>query len=946
MSVAAPPTAFVPATAPTRPGEPPRLTPRRIALFVALLLPLLGELWLRGSSPGQMALPGLAYGAACALFAFLAGPAPDTSVAAAGGVSTRRRVIAAGLALPVAAVGIYFAYQEPHHSLLLAPWFVGMLLWIVAWGSLPALGPTWRRDAALAIALAALALALRLYDLADLQPIQIDELVMTRPTLERSLDRGERSFQLFAAERSDAYTHHRLTEYVRLFTFRQLGIDMLSLRLQSALIGVIEVVLVFFIGRAMFDWRGGLVAGATLATLTAHLSLTRNGVNNVEGSIVWTATAFFLVRAFVRRSVASLALAGLALAFTLYVYHSARPAVAMTLAILLFAGLDRRVRGRWLALGALALLGGFVVGTGPMLAAYIKDPSIFAYKSQLTLWLGVAIEQFRATGDVTRLLPLWEHLREALLGYDLRGSVDNHYLPGRGVFLWLPAGLLFAGLALATLRFRDWRHALLAFWFWAATLSLSALADQTPVVHRLMPALPAASLLIGLASTRVLAAGERIGGLRRLLAPAGALVLGVFLVLEAAFYFGDYAHRDFDRWQDQMVRAVLDAEPGEHFALVPGPSPMGMELYVEGKPFAWASDLGRRTTGENVGRVVDQIPDTGERRLGLTYLVHSELAWWVDPIRAAYPGGAESRLLSTDPSLPERLAWIVYRVTPEQLEARRGLDLRATDANGRAVELRRPSLALDGAALPDDLVYPVDLEWRGWVRLPRRGTEPLRLSSTGSTGPRVRIDDQVADLSSAPSAQIESPSPGGHALAATARLKGRDEGVAVAWDARRPGEALDFPRGDAAAWPGPPRVSVEWLPQNGGAAPRREYDVMIADNRFGLRRPGDGRFLVRWSGTLQIEPAGRYEFEAAADGPVRLLIDGAQVWPTKGEGLQRPGGPPAERRAAVDLTSGRHRLVLERDYVEGGQVTLLWRTPGTAEPRIVPMEAFAPLAWP
>ncbi|HEV8634679.1 MAG TPA: glycosyltransferase family 39 protein [Chloroflexota bacterium] len=947
MTVVAPPAAAGAATPPPPTGESSPVTVRRIALLAALLLPVLAELWLRAASPRQIAVPGLAYVAACALFAALAGRAPDAVAAAGPGLSARRRALPAGLGLLVAALGIYLAYPEPRQSILLAPWLVGMALWIAAWGSVPKLGPTWRRDAALAVALAALALALRLYDLADLQPIQIDELVLTRPTLERSEDAATgRGFQLFAANRSDAFTHHRLTEYVRLFTFQRLGIDVFSLRLQSALLGVVEVVLVYFLGRTMFDWRAGLVAGATLATLTAHLTLTRNGVNNVEGSIVWTATAFFLARAFVRRSAASLALAGLPLAFALYVYHSARPAVGMTLAVLLFAALDRRVRGRWLALGALALVAGFVVGTGPMLAAYIKDPAIFTYKSQLTAWLAAAIDQFRATGDVAKLLPLWEHLRDSLLGYDVLTSIDNHYLPDRGLFLALPAGLLFGGLALATLRFLDWRHALLAFWFWAATLSLSALADVTPVVHRLMPALPAASLLIGLASARVLAAGERVRALRRLIAPAGALVLGAFLALEAAFYFGDYAHRDFDRWQDQMVRAVLAAEPGEHFALVPGPSPMGMELFVEGKPFAWASGLGRRTTGEDLGRVVDQLPDTGDRRLGVTYLVHSELAWWLEPIRAAYPGGTESRLLSTDERLPNRLAWLVYRVTPEQLDEKRGLDLRATDATGRTVERRLPSLAVDGAALPEDLAYPIDLQWRGWLRLPQRGGEPLRFSSTGSSGPLVRIGDQVADLAAARSAQIEGLPPGGHPLAATARLNSRSDRVAVTWEPRRGGEALDFPRGQAVAWPGPPRVSVEWMPQNGGAALRREYDVMIADNRLALRRPRDGRFLVRWSGTLQIEPAGPYEFEPAADGPVRLLLDGVQVWPTGGERLRRPEGPREQRRARVDLAAGRHELVLERDYFEGGQVTLLWRPPGAAEQRIVPIEAFAPLPWP
>src|SRR5207244_10753511 len=74
--------------------------------------------------------------------------------------------------------------------------------------------------------------------------------------------------------------------------------------------------------------------------------------------------------------------------------------------------------------------------------------------------------------------------------------------------------------------------------------------------------------------------------------------------------------------------------------------------------------------------------------------------------------------------------------------------LRASAAGGCVLELTTPSLTPEPGALPADLRYPVQLQWRGWVRPRRTEPEPYRLVSTGSVAPTLRIGDVTADLNS------------------------------------------------------------------------------------------------------------------------------------------------------------------------------------------------------
>jgi hypothetical protein len=910
-----------------------------------LTAPLVGELLLRladPTKPGQLLVPGLVYLVACLLFAVLApATAPVKHVAAAS--RPRWRSIAAGAALLVGAAGVYLAVREPRQWVLAPIWLLGIALWWAAWHEPSA--PGGRRGFAAAAAILLLAGLLRLWSLPDLQPIQIDELSSLQGALEvgrLELD-NPRGLPLFAADHG-LYSQIVLQEYIGFAFFPLGGINVLTLRMPGVVVGLITIALVFLLGRELYSTRVGLIAALLLTTLTAHLNFTRSGDRPVDAELHWVGVAYFLARGLSRRSVPSLAIAGLWMGHTLYTYWSARPSFAFVLAVLVAAALDRRLRGRWLLGGALAVVAGFLVGTGPMLAAYLKDPSIFLFNTGKASWLSQAIAQFRETGDLAKLLPLWQHFYVTLLGYNLVGSVDNHYLPGRGIFLPLPAALLFGGLAYATLRFRDWRLRHLAIWFWGTSVSLSMLADVQPVMHRLQPVLPAAVLLVALALDRLLIAwralGPRAG--RVSLAVAGVALVGT-MAQESAFYFGDYARRDFDRWQDGLVRTVLAAPRGEHFVIVPGASPMGMPLFAGGQPFEWASNLQRRVTGENLSHAVEQLPDLGARQVGTTFLVHSEQLIWLDTIRAVYPRGRAFEVRTQDPRSPDALAWSGWAVAADQIAGLSGLRLSARDAAGQTRQRDVLDLTLGPGDLGDGLSYPIDLEWRGWVRTEPKGPEPAAIVSSGTVHPRLRLGDLSVDLTAARrELRLET---GAHPLVATARLAGPNDRVDVRWDALKRGDPRPFPQGQSAIWPGQPRVVVDWLTAAGDRTLRREYDVMVADGRLHLRRPGPTAQQVRWSGTLRIDQPARYEFELISEGPVRLWIGDRVVWPPAGDRPARPNGPPNTRRAALDLPAGPHGLRVDRELSEAGSVILLWRR-GADPFGIVPMESFEPIRWP
>ncbi len=119
--------------------------------------------------------------------------------------------------------------------------------------------------------------------------------------------------------------------------------------------------------------------------------------------------------------------------------------------------------------------------------------------------------------------------------------------------------------------------------------------------------------------------------------------------------------------------------------------------------------------------------------------------------------------------------------------------------------------------------------------------------------------------------------------------------------------------------PNPPNVALETLaklePQASGVVPEITLDVPQLKRRDG--------FALRFSGTLQIDKAGRYRFFTNSDDGSRLYIGDELVVDNDGDhGM-------VEKRGGLRLSAGSHPLVVTY-YDQGGGdgLTVSWSGPG------------------
>ncbi|AXQ28041.1 LysM peptidoglycan-binding domain-containing protein [Solimonas sp. K1W22B-7] len=100
---------------------------------------------------------------------------------------------------------------------------------------------------------------------------------------------------------------------------------------------------------------------------------------------------------------------------------------------------------------------------------------------------------------------------------------------------------------------------------------------------------------------------------------------------------------------------------------------------------------------------------------------------------------------------------------------------------------------------------------------------------------------------------------------------------------------------------------------------------------------GADSFSARMSGEIQVDATGDYTFYAASDVGYRLYIDGKLVvgeWNEQGWALDTAW-------QTINLSAGRHRIVLEYFDVAGGaRLVLSWKGPGMADPLNIPASKF------
>ncbi|MGB9880559.1 MAG: glycosyltransferase family 39 protein, partial [Anaerolineae bacterium] len=165
---------------------------------------------------------------------------------------------------------------------------------------------------------------------------------------------------------------------------RIFGYGFVTLKLTMALVGVLNVIPMYFLGKELLDRRFGLLAAFFVAISYWHVIISRIGLRIVLAPLWTSATLYFLLRAFRTRQRNDFLLTGMCLGLGLYGYYAFRivPLLIVVLCALKVA-IDREPGfqlGRFAQHFILLVVTSALVFL-PMLRYMYDDPKMYWYRA-------------------------------------------------------------------------------------------------------------------------------------------------------------------------------------------------------------------------------------------------------------------------------------------------------------------------------------------------------------------------------------------------------------------------------------------------------------------------------------------------------------------------------------------------------------------------------------
>ena len=270
------------------------------------------------------------------------------------------------------------------------------------------------------------------------------------------------------------------------------GTSLAMLRLPAALFGAATVVPLYALLRGTWG-RYAAIAGSTIMAFSvSNVHYSRLALNNIVTQFFWATCFFFLLRALRSRRPSDWALAGLSAGLSEYFYYGTRLLPFILAVFMVFLLALHWKQARQYAGGFLLLAGSYLVGFGPLLVHFIRNPNLYLGRgASLLIWsphIPISFADFHRAWKT-----IWPVLSENLLGISTHTSQDIiFYGP-----LLLPAesALLVLGVALLLWH---WRHPA-AFLILASGLGVLLVGGTLvaypnsvpPLINHWTPAFPA-----------------------------------------------------------------------------------------------------------------------------------------------------------------------------------------------------------------------------------------------------------------------------------------------------------------------------------------------------------------------------------------------------------------------------------------------------------------------
>lgn len=350
--------------------------------------------------------------------------------------------------------------------------------------------------------------------------------------------------QILAGEAPIFFTSHPGREglffYLAAPLAAVMGLSHTTIKVASALVGVLTVPAVYLLGRELCDRETGLVAALFLAVSHWHVILTRVGYRASLLPPVLALMWLFLARGLRTGTRMAYAVAGLFLGLGFYTYNASMVVPLLVVLLLLgevLSGRGRRLVAHGSGLALLVLTAAYVLI--PLARYAWDDPFRYTYRvaTRLTdlerplpadLW-GTLLR------NVARVLGMFTYQGDAIFATNIAFRRQLGYVPAVGFVL---------GVGCCLWRWRDGGLAMLSGVGVMLLPSILALAfpHEVPSAVRSIGALPPAMLLAAVGvvqARRLMAAGLAVA------APWGRRLANVLLVAGAAVVLGGEARATY-----------------------------------------------------------------------------------------------------------------------------------------------------------------------------------------------------------------------------------------------------------------------------------------------------------------------------------------------------------------------------------------------------------------
>jgi 4-amino-4-deoxy-L-arabinose transferase-like glycosyltransferase len=487
-----------------------------------------------------------------------------------------------------------------------------------------------RHDWFILIALLLLAGALRFYQLGVVPPgPQFDE-AFNAIDAEQILAGNRPLFLPANAGREPLYS------YLQAGVGALFGLNLSTLRLVSALAGLLTVAALYVVVRLLFRRHSRTLATTTALALTVslwHIHFSHYGIRVSLMPLIYCGLfgALWFGLGDRRRPMrmTALVVAGLLAGLSVWTNPTGRftPFIVLGYALYMFWRRADRRRFGW----DNPLAGAGIVGAAALLVflplglEFWRHPAFFfGHAAEVSVFAD------RVSGANPAWLTLLDHAVRVLGMFSFFGDPEwIHGIPARPVFDWFMAVPFYIGLAVWALRLANRgavrpdpdRDALALFALWGAVMLLpSILSDAPPNFSRTLPAIPAVMLAAGLGLTWI-ATWPRLG--RR----AGPILAAALIFASGATAVYDYFVR-FANAPD--VYYAYDADKVDAVAWLRGQAATATVLFAP----LWAEHPTMRFLGDDIFKPVDVtevtvLPAPGQ---GIVYAYPAEQTDFVEAV--------------------------------------------------------------------------------------------------------------------------------------------------------------------------------------------------------------------------------------------------------------------------------------------------------------------------